>query len=291
MKETSRTRAAPTRSESQPPVGRPMTASSAKPAARAGVGLAEVVHAGEQLGQVQEHGHEAAEGHEVKERQRPRAAAGAKHREGGEHARRWTGALSRRVVRQREEHAAHHHDEAGRDPERRREPPLVDNPRRGEPGEHGPAHAHPVNAQREALTFAGVPAIDERHADSKRGAGEAEQEPEDENRRQRVMKERERDQRQRRERHQRAEHAPAAVAVGQPAERDPHQRAKQHRHRNHRRSLEVRQAERVLEVGTERAEQAPGVKAHSERERGEREFGAGLLVRGGAHRWRLEVVA
>ena len=48
----------------------------------------------------------------------------------------------------------------------------------------------------------------------------------------------------------------------------------------------------VLEVGAERAEQAPGVEADRERERGERELGpAPARAARGAHRERSEVVA
>ena len=109
MNETSRTRAAPTRSDSQPPSGSADDGEQREAGgARAGVGLGEVVHAGEQLGQVEEHGDEAAEGEEVEERERPRAAAGAEHREGGEHAGRRTGPWRpRRVAREHEEDAAH----------------------------------------------------------------------------------------------------------------------------------------------------------------------------------------
>ena len=46
------------------------------------------------------------------------------------------------------------------------------------PGEHRAAHAHAVDAEREALALGRVPAVDERHADRERRAGEAEQEAE-----------------------------------------------------------------------------------------------------------------
>ena len=52
--------------------------------------------------------------------------------------------------------------------------------------------------------------------------------------------------------------------------------------------------EGVLEVGAERAEQAPGVEAGRERDRGERELGSGAgsaRRRALAHRERSDVVA
>ena len=66
------------------------------------------------------------------------------------------------------------------------------------------------------------------------------------------------------------EDPPAAVAVGEDAERDPHQRAEHDRDRDGERELGVGQAELVLQVGAERAEQRPGVEADAERERRER---------------------
>ena len=56
------------------------------------------------------------------------------------------------------------------------------------------------------------------------------------------------------------EDAPAAVAVGQHAERDAHQRAEHHRDRHRERELGVGEAELVLEVGAERAEQPQAKK-------------------------------
>jgi hypothetical protein len=168
----------------------------------------------------------------------------------------------------------------GGDPERRGRAPLVGDRRRGESGEYGATGADAVDAERGALALGGVPAAHERHADGKRRAGEAQQEAEGDDRCEGVVPQRQRDERQREQRHQRAEHAPPAEPVGQPAERDAHERAEQHWYRDHRRHLEVRQSEVVLQVRAERSEQAPGVEAGGERQRGQRELAAGAGHRG-----------
>ena len=86
-KETRRIVSAPTWSASQPPTGRAMTATSAKPAARAAAsGLSRPCTPVQQLRQVGEHRDEAAEGEEVVEGRRPGGGLLAEDPQRGEHA-------------------------------------------------------------------------------------------------------------------------------------------------------------------------------------------------------------
>ena len=181
-----------------------MTASSAKPGgARAGVGLGQVVDAGEQLGQVEEHRDEAAEGQEVEERRAPtRAPLGAGTRTSAANIRAPGRARRRaRRARARPRRRSIDRDQRRRRPRTARPAPTASAIRGAvRPASTVPPMPIAVDAEREALALGRVPAVDERHADRERGAGEAEQEPEargsppNES-----CDERERDQRQRRE--------------------------------------------------------------------------------------------
>ena len=165
--------------------------------ARAGVRLAQVVHAVQQLRQVEEHRHEAAEGHEVEERQRPGAAAAlAAERRAARRTSSRSGPSAEPGASSREQPEDDRHQ---RDQRRRRSrtgrrgsSPSTIRGAVSAPSD-GAAHADAVDAEREALAAGRVPLVHERHADRERRAGEAEQEAEDEHGGPRVVEQREAD--------------------------------------------------------------------------------------------------
>ena len=125
--------------------------------------------------------------------------------------------------------------------------------------------AHAVDTECKALPLAPVPAGDERHTDRERRARHAEQEP-DRDQRPVRMGIAEEHRRECRDGQQQREHQPAAVAVGQNAERDAQQRPEHDRHRRQQQRLGVRQTELGLERLRERRDQTPGREAERERD-------------------------
>jgi hypothetical protein len=134
----------------------------------------------EELRQVQVQGDETAEGEEVEEHERPCAPARAEDCDGVAH--RGVAATGRRVTGKRDPQHEHGGDEPGGDEEGRRDAGPVDDPRGGQAGEHGAAHACAVDPERGPLAVGWIPAVDEWDADRKRGAREPEQEAEHEDR-------------------------------------------------------------------------------------------------------------
>ncbi len=164
-------------------------------------------------------------------------------------------------------HPGHHQSgserqRGGDDQVRRDVPEPGDEPRGEERRQRGAAHADAEHTGRESTPGLLVPGIDERDAEGERGAPDAEEEPEQQQQRIGIDGAGEGDQQHRHDGDQRdhGEHLPAAVAIGERADRDPAHRADQDRRGDQQSGLRAGQRHRLGVRRGQRADEIPGQK-------------------------------